>query len=47
MAKKSTFAKKLLNFVDNRLMLFASLFLLIFIPLYPKVPLFEAIPGYK
>ncbi len=46
MAKKSTFAKKLLNFVDNRLMLFASLFLLIFIPLYPKVPLFEAIPGY-
>jgi hypothetical protein len=25
---------------------YASLFLLIFIPLYPKLPLFEAIPGY-
>ncbi len=27
-------------------LLFASFFLLIFIPLYPKLPLFDAIPGY-
>ncbi len=46
MAKKPTLAQKLANFIDQRLLLFASLFLLIFIPLYPKIPLFEAIPGY-
>lgn len=46
MAKKPSFKKKLANFFDQKLLLFASLFLLIFIPLYPKIPLFEAIPGY-
>lgn len=46
LAKKQSLSKKLLNFVDQRLLFFASLFLLIFIPLYPKLPLFEAIPGY-
>lgn len=46
MTKKHTFAQKLLTFIDQRLLFFASLFLLIFIPLYPKVPLLDLIPGY-
>jgi hypothetical protein len=46
MAKNKTFRQKLVYFIDQHLLLYASLFLLIFIPLYPKLPLFEAIPGY-
>lgn len=46
MAKHQTFQQKLVNFIDQHLLFYASLFLLIFIPLYPKIPLFEAIPGY-
>lgn len=38
--------KKLLNWFDNNILTIFSFFLLIFIPLYPKLPLFEAIPGY-
>ena len=37
---------RLITWVDRHCLLFMSLFLLIFIPLYPKLPLFEAIPGY-
>ena len=46
MAKKHTFKQTLVNFIDQHLLFYASLFLLIFIPLYPKIPLFDAIPGY-
>lgn len=46
MTKKKSFAKKLFTFIDQHLLFYASLFLLIFIPLYPKVPLFDLIPGY-
>lgn len=38
--------KKLLKWLDNHLLTLFSFFLLAFIPLYPKIPLFEAIPGY-
>ncbi|MEN8253331.1 MAG: O-antigen ligase family protein [Patescibacteria group bacterium] len=38
--------RKLLDFIDEHGIFAAALFLLIFIPLYPKIPLFEAIPGY-
>jgi len=37
---------RLLNWLKNNFLFFLSLFLLVFIPLYPKLPLFEAIPGY-
>jgi len=46
MAKNHTFKQTLVNFIDQHLLFYASLFLLIFIPLYPKIPLFDAIPGY-
>jgi hypothetical protein len=39
--------KKTVAFIDNHLLLGLSLFLLIFIPLYPKWPLFDIIPGYN
>ncbi len=35
-----------LVWLSNNLLLIFSGFLIIFIPLYPKLPLFEAIPGY-
>ncbi|HUV46703.1 MAG TPA: O-antigen ligase family protein [Candidatus Bathyarchaeia archaeon] len=38
--------KKLLGWLDNNILTLISFFLLIFIPLYPKVPLMELIPGY-
>lgn len=34
------------TWLDNNILLILSGFLLAFIPLYPKLPLFEAIPGY-
>jgi len=39
--------KKVLSFVDENLILGMSLFLLIFIPLYPKWPMFDVLPGYN
>ena len=36
----------LLNWLDNNLLLLLSCFLLVFTPLYPKIPLAELIPGY-
>lgn len=39
-------AKKIITIIDNNLLLWLSLFLLVFIPLYPKWPLFEVLPGY-
>lgn len=38
--------KKILTVIDNNLLLWLSLFLLLFIPLYPKWPLFDVLPGY-
>jgi len=38
--------KKLLNWFDNNIFTIFSFFFLAFIPLYPKIPLFELITGY-
>lgn len=38
--------KKLLNFIDDHLLEFIAIFLIIFIPVYPKFPLFDILPGY-
>ncbi|MFZ5376976.1 MAG: O-antigen ligase family protein [Patescibacteria group bacterium] len=35
-----------LQWLDEKLLLLVSAFLIAFIPLYPKLPLFDAIPGY-
>src|SRR5260221_1266778 len=40
------FMHKLLAWVDEYLLLGLSLFLVIFIPLWPKIPLVQPIPGY-
>lgn len=40
------FIVKLWRWFDNSFLLFATAFLLAFIPLYPKIPLGELIPGY-
>jgi len=37
---------KLLRWLDENILSVLAGFLLIFIPLYPKLPLFEALPGY-
>lgn len=37
---------QLWRWLDNHLLLFLAGFLLVFIPLYPKLPLFEILPGY-
>lgn len=37
---------KLLKWLDDRILEYLSLALLIFIPLYPKIPLADLIPGY-
>src|SRR3972149_7377382 len=37
---------KLLKWLDDNLILVLSTFLLAFIPLYPKLPLFDILPGY-
>jgi len=39
-------SKSILSWLDTYGLLVASCFLLLFIPLYPKLPLFDAIPGY-
>jgi len=38
--------KKLLDWFDKHILTIVSLFLFLFIPLYPKLPLMELIPGY-
>ncbi|OGF99776.1 hypothetical protein A2Y99_02330 [Candidatus Gottesmanbacteria bacterium RBG_13_37_7] len=38
--------KKLLRLLDDNILSFAAGFLLVFIPLYPKIPLFDLLPGY-
>ena len=38
--------KALLNYLDNNIILFLSVFLLAFIPLFPKIPLFSPIEEY-
>src|SRR3990167_197543 len=38
--------RKLLNWLDSHLLPIFAQFLLIFIPLYPKLPLFDVLPGY-
>ncbi|MFZ1721200.1 MAG: O-antigen ligase family protein [Microgenomates group bacterium] len=38
--------RTLLKSLDTQLLFIASVFLLIFIPLFPKIPLFDALPGY-
>lgn len=38
--------KKLLQLLNDKILLILAGFLVAFIPLYPKIPLFEAIPGY-
>lgn len=38
--------KNVLKWLDNHLLEIYTGFLIVFIPLYPKLPLFDAIPGY-
>ncbi len=38
--------RTIVNWLDQNLLLLCSFFLLAFIPLYPKIPLFDALPGY-
>lgn len=40
------FIKKLWNWFDNWFLLFATAFFIVFIPLYPKIPFADIIPGY-
>ncbi|MBT6921450.1 MAG: O-antigen ligase family protein, partial [Candidatus Pacebacteria bacterium] len=42
----TTLRKKISTWFDEHGLFALSLFLLVFIPLYPKIPLAEAIPGY-
>ena len=46
MAKKKKKTSKFLAWIDRYLLLLMSSFLIAFIPLYPKIPLFDALPGY-
>jgi len=45
-SKPSSKLRQILAFVDAHLLIGISLFLLAFIPLYPKWPLFDVLPGY-
>lgn len=38
--------QRIISWIDSSALITLSLFLLIFIPLFPKLPLFDAIPGY-
>jgi hypothetical protein len=42
----STKISQILSWLDDHILLILAGFLIAFIPLYPKLPLFEAIPGY-
>ena len=46
MKKNSKPTNKLLIWLDNNLLAWLAGILLVVIPLYPKIPLFDAIPGY-
>jgi len=39
--------RKLLNWLSDYWLTFAAAFLLVFLPLYPKWPLFDVLPGYN
>ncbi|MCA9369881.1 MAG: O-antigen ligase family protein [Pseudomonadales bacterium] len=45
-ATPTTKMQRFAAWIDAHILLLLSGFLLVFIPLYPKLPLFEAIPGY-
>jgi len=47
MKKENKFTPKLLSWLDQHLLTVIAAFLLIFIPLYPKWPLFDVLPGYN
>ena len=47
MTKKDSSTRKLLSWLDKNLLTALAGFLLIFIPLYPKWPLFDILPGYN
>ncbi|MEK7127864.1 MAG: O-antigen ligase family protein, partial [Patescibacteria group bacterium] len=38
---------KILNWVDSNILLILAGFLMVFIPLYPKWPMFDVLPGYN
>ena len=38
--------KRISQFLDDNLLFILSVFLMVFIPLYPKIPLMELLPGY-
>ena len=44
--KKSSLTTRFLSYLDAHLLVYCTAFLLAFIPLYPKLPLFDIIPGY-
>jgi hypothetical protein len=46
MKQKKTPTGKLLNWLDRNLLLYLAGFLLVFIPLYPKIPIADILPGY-
>lgn len=46
MKKDKSFIKKLGLWLDENILFCLSVFLIIFIPLYPKWPLFNVLPGY-
>ncbi|MDO8515167.1 MAG: O-antigen ligase family protein, partial [bacterium] len=39
--------RKIFNWIDNNILLVLAGFLMVFIPLYPKWPLFDVLPGYN
>lgn len=44
--KQLSWWQKFISWTDDNLLFVVSTFLLAFIPLYPKIPLFDVIPGY-
>ncbi|MBI2029521.1 glycosyltransferase family 39 protein [Candidatus Gottesmanbacteria bacterium] len=46
MKKEKKVISNILNWWDNNLLTILAGFLLIFLPLYPKIPLFDILPGY-
>jgi len=46
MKQEKISTKKLLAWFDKNLLVYLAGFLLLFIPLYPKLPLFDIVPGY-
>lgn len=46
MKKEKNFTRRLFGWLDENLLFYLAILLLVFIPLYPKLPLFEVLPGY-